>query len=102
VIKVVDIKTPGSGEMHRNFFKNIIHILPHDQIKFVICHKEDYEWSKHIISEYELNQKCQILFSPSYEQLPAEQLADWILADRLKVRFQMQLHKILWGDVRGK
>lgn len=101
VIKVIDIKTPGSGEVHRNLFENIVHILPHDQIKFVICNKEDYEWSKQIIADYQINLP-QILFSPSYEQLPAEQLADWILADRLNVRFQLQLHKILWGDVRGK
>ncbi len=102
VIKVIDIKTPGSGEAQRNLFANIVHILPHDQIKFVICNKEDYEWSKQIIFDYQLNNRCQILFSPSYEQLPAAQLADWILADRLKVRFQLQLHKVLWGDVRGK
>lgn len=102
VIKVMDIKTPGSGEMQRNLFDNIVHLLPHDQIKFVICDKQDYEWSKQIISDYQLSQRCQILFSPSYEQLSAQQLADWILADRLKVRFQIQLHKILWGDVRGK
>ncbi len=102
VIKVVDIKTPGSGEMQRNLFENIHHLLPHDQIKFVICDKEDYEWSKQIIADYQLINRFQILFSPSYEQLAAAQLADWILADRLKVRFQLQLHKVLWGDVRGK
>lgn len=102
VIKVMDIKTPGSGEVKRNLFENIIHLLPHDQIKFVICDQQDYEWSKQIISDYQLSQRCQILFSPSYEQLPAQQLADWILADQLKVRFQIQLHKFLWGDVSGK
>ncbi len=102
VIKVVDIKTPGSGEMQRNLFDNISHLLPHDQIKFVICDRQDYEWSKQIMVDYQLEQRCQILFSPSYEQLPAHQLADWILSDQLKVRFQIQLHKILWGDVRGK
>lgn len=102
VIKVIDIKTPGSGEMQRNLFENVKYILPHDQIKFVICDKEDYEWSKQIVSDYQLNNRCQILFSPSYEQLSAAQLAEWILADRLKVRFQLQLHKVLWGDVRGK
>lgn len=102
VIKVIDIKTPGSGEMQRNLFENIHRLLPHDQIKFVICDKEDYEWSKQIIADYQLINRFQILFSPSYEQLAAAQLADWILADRLKVRFQLQLHKVLWGDVRGK
>lgn len=102
VIKVIDIKTPGSGEMQRNLFENIHHLLPHDQIKFVICDKEDYEWSKQIITQYRLINRYQILFSPSYEQLAAAQLADWILADRLKVRFQLQLHKVLWGDVHGK
>lgn len=102
VIKVVDIKTPGSGEVERNRFENIDHLLPHDQIKFVICDKSDYEWSKKILNQHQLQNYCQILFSPSYEQLPGNQLADWIISDRLPVRFQMQLHKVLWGDVPGR
>jgi 7-carboxy-7-deazaguanine synthase len=102
VVKVVDIKTPGSGEVHRNLFENFPHILPHDQIKFVICHEADYEWSKEILQQHKLADLCHILFSPSADDQPAGQLADWIIRDRLQVRMQIQLHKYLWGDVPGK
>ncbi len=102
VVKVVDIKTPGSGEVTKNLFDNLTHILPHDQIKFVICHREDYEWSKNILQQYQLNKSCEVLFSPSAGQQPPGLLADWIIEDRLPVRLQVQLHKYLWGDVPGR
>ena len=102
VVKVVDIKTPGSLESSKNNFENIEYLLPHDQIKFVICNREDYDWSKKMMAQFRLTEKCEILFSPSYHQLSYQPLADWILADQLPVRFQTQLHKIIWGDVPGK
>lgn len=102
VVKVVDIKTPGSQEVDRNDWGNLTHINPHDQIKFVICDEADYEWSKKILNEYDLSSRCQVLFSPSWQQIQPGLLADWILRDRLPVRLQVQLHKYLWGDVRGK
>lgn len=102
VIKVIDLKTPGSGELARNDFKNIEWLLPHDQIKFVICDQNDYEWSKKIVEQFRLNERCEVLFSPSYLQMNNIVLAEWILADRLPVRFQLQMHKYIWGDVPGK
>jgi len=102
VIRVVDVKTPGSGEERRNRYDDLALLRPEEQIKFVICDRADYEWSRDKIHALGLAQRCQVLFSPSAEQLPARQLADWILADRLPVRFQMQLHKVLWGNVPGK
>jgi 7-carboxy-7-deazaguanine synthase len=102
VIKVIDIKTPGSREVERNRFENLAHLLPHDQVKFVICSQEDYQWAKQILAQYQLNKLSQVLFSPSHEQLLACDLADWILADRLPVRMQIQLHKYLWGNEPGR
>jgi 7-carboxy-7-deazaguanine synthase len=102
VVKVVDLKTPGSGEVNRNLYENMQYILPHDQIKFVICDRKDYDWSKQAIQDYQLNDLCHVLFSPSFEQLKAGELADWIIHDRLAVRLQIQLHKYLWGDVAGR
>ena len=102
VVKVMDIKTPGSGEVERNLWANLEYILPHDQIKFVICDQADYEWSKDILSQHDLSTRCHVLFSPSYAQVPAGQLADWILHDQLPVRLQIQLHKYLWGDAPGR
>ena len=102
VSRVIDVKTPGSQEAARNRIENFAHISPRDQLKFVICSREDYDWSKAFLREHELTARCQVLFSPSYNQLSPTQLAEWILADRLPVRFQMQLHKVLWGDVPGK
>jgi len=102
VIKVVDIKTPGSKEDAKNKWENLAHLLPHDQIKFVICDQTDYEWSKSILSRYHLTERCQVLFSPSFHQLKANELADWILRDQLSVRLQIQLHKYLWGEVPGR
>jgi 7-carboxy-7-deazaguanine synthase len=102
VIKVVDLKTPGSNECNKNLYQNIQHLLPHDQVKFVICDRADYDWAKTILIEHDLPATCHVLFSPSYNQLPAGELADWILADSLPVRLQIQLHKYLWGDVAGR
>jgi 7-carboxy-7-deazaguanine synthase len=102
VVKVVDIKTPASGEAEKNLIDNFSSIVANDQIKFVICNEQDYEWAKRFIEGHELSEKCEILMSPSYTQLQATQLADWIVRDRLSVRFQLQLHKILWGDEPGR
>lgn len=102
VIKVVDLKTPGSGEVDKNLYSNLAHLSPRDQIKLVLCDRADYQWAKDILSEYDLNSRCEVLFSPSYQQLNATALADWILADRLPVRLQIQLHKYLWGETPGK
>jgi 7-carboxy-7-deazaguanine synthase len=102
VVKVLDIKTPGSKEESRNDWQNITHLLPHDQIKFVICDEADYLWAKDVLQQHQLSSRCQVLFSPSYQQLAPGMLADWILRDQLTVRLQIQLHKVLWGDVKGK
>jgi 7-carboxy-7-deazaguanine synthase len=102
VVRVLDVKTPGSGEAARNRVENFPLLTPRDQVKFVICSREDYDWSKAYLQEHALSARCQVLFSPSYTEVPAATLADWILADRLPVRFQLQLHKVLWGDVPGK
>jgi len=102
VSRVVDVKTPGSNEAARNRVENFQFLTPHDQLKFVICSREDYDWSKAYIHAQALSGRCQVLFSPSYTQLPPRDLAEWILADRLPVRFQLQLHKVLWGDVPGR
>jgi len=102
VARVVDVKTPGSGECARNRAENFPLLRPRDQVKFVICSREDYDWSKAYLREHALADRCQVLFSPSYAQVSPAALAEWILADRLPVRFQIQLHKILWGDVPGK
>ena len=102
VSRVVDVKTPGSGEAARNLEGNFALLTPRDQVKFVICSREDYDWSKAYLQEHSLGERCQVLFSPSYTQISPTALADWILSDRLPVRFQLQLHKVLWGDVPGK
>lgn len=102
VIKIVDIKTPASLEMSKNDLSNMEYVLPHDEVKFVICDRNDYDWSKKIMAQFALTEKCQVLFSPSYQQLSYELLADWIVEDQLPVRFQVQLHKVIWGDVAGK
>ena len=102
VIRVVDVKTPGSREERRNRYEELALLRPAEQIKFVICDRADYEWSRAKVAQLGLAARCTVLFSPSAEQLPARTLADWILEDRLPVRFQLQLHKILWGNVAGK
>ncbi len=102
VVKVMDLKTPGSGEVGRNRWENIPLLTPQDQIKFVLCSREDYEWARFKLDEYQLAEKVSdVLFSPSFGQIKPLELAEWILADNLKVRFQLQLHKILWNDVPG-
>lgn len=102
VVKVMDLKTPGSGELDRNLYTNIEHLQSHDQVKFVLCDHQDYEWAKDILTKHRLPSRCEVLFSPSHEELSATDLADWVLKDRLPVRLQIQLHKYLWGDVPGK
>ena len=102
VVRVVDLKTPGSGEVDRNRYDQLEHLRPADQVKFVICDRADYDWSRARVEQYALDQRCGVLFSPSHEQLPAGELADWIVADRLPVRLQVQLHKYLWGNVPGR
>ncbi len=101
VIKVIDIKTPASGEVDKNRYENLACLQPHDQLKFVICSRDDYEWSKAQLSKLQIPTNIEILFSPSYQQLPATELANWIIADKLPVRLQIQLHKFLWGDKPG-
>ncbi len=102
VVRVVDVKTPASGEEARNLYEQLSGLEGKDQVKFVICDRADYEWSRAKVTELALGERCSVLFSPSFEQLPARMLADWILEDRLQVRFQVQLHKVLWGNVPGK
>ncbi|TCM67824.1 7-carboxy-7-deazaguanine synthase [Acinetobacter calcoaceticus] len=111
VSKVLDLKTPSSGEERRNLMSNIDHLNPHDQIKFVICNREDYEWSKAQLAQYALHEKVStVWFSPAFAvekgavALPAlaRELAQWILEDHLPVRFQLQLHKLLWNDETGR
>ncbi|HVY81333.1 MAG TPA: 7-carboxy-7-deazaguanine synthase QueE [Steroidobacteraceae bacterium] len=102
VVIVADVKTPGSGEESRNRYDELARLGSKDLVKFVICGREDYEWSRAKIAELELPSRCTVLFSPSHEQLAARDLADWILEDRLPVRFQIQLHKYLWGNTPGK
>ncbi len=102
VTKVMDLKTPGSKESHRNIYQNIEYLDAKDQVKFVITNNEDYVWSKAQLEKYQLHERCEVLFSPCADTQDSSQLADKILADRLPVRFQLQLHKILWGNVAGK
>jgi 7-carboxy-7-deazaguanine synthase len=102
VVKVLDLKTPASGEVQRNDYSNIEHLNPHDQVKFVICDRADYEWARFKLDEYALSEKVSdVLFSPSHGQLAGRELAEWILADNLPVRLQLQLHKLLWDDAPG-
>ena len=102
VSRVLDLKTPASGEMHRNLLTNLPRLTPHDQVKFVVCDRADYEWARATLAEHALAERCEVLFSPSYGQQSARELAEWIIADRLPVRFQVQLHKILWGEEQGR
>ena len=101
VVKVLDVKTPASGEVEKNKFENFALLNTHDQIKFVICDEKDFQWSKQVITEHQLEKKCELLFSPGHDLLDAATLADWVLRDQLNVRLQIQLHKYLWGDKPG-
>lgn len=102
VAKVMDLKTPGSGECHRNRMENLAHLGAADAIKFVVCDRTDYEWARDLVRSESLQECCQVFFSPSWGQVEARELADWVLADRLEVRVQVQLHKILWGEEPGR
>ncbi|MEE8380002.1 MAG: 7-carboxy-7-deazaguanine synthase QueE [Gammaproteobacteria bacterium] len=102
VVKVMDLKTPGSGESTKNLWENLDCLTSQDQVKFVLCDRADYDWAKQVLHDYKLSECCEILFSPVYGQLQASDLADWILEDRLAVRFQIQLHKVLWGEAQGR
>ncbi len=102
VSRVMDLKTPGSGELARNRYENIPLLTTHDQLKFVLCDRTDYEWARVQISKHQLDQRCTVLLSPVHDQVKPCDLAEWILQDRLPVRMQVQLHKYLWGDERGR
>jgi 7-carboxy-7-deazaguanine synthase len=102
VSRVMDIKTPGSGESERNLLENFSHLNGHDQVKFVITDEADYAWSRELLQTHRLHETCEVLFSPVHGQLAADRLAGWVLRDRLPVRFQLQLHKILWGETPGR
>ena len=102
VIKILDIKTPASGEAEKNLWSNLDALQEEDEIKFVLCDEADYMWAKQMLRERDLTGKCSVLFSPSHNQLSATDLADWILRDTLPVRLQVQLHKLLWGNVSGR
>lgn len=99
---ILDIKTPGSGEVQKNLWANLQHLKSSDEVKFVLCDREDYEWAKQVLADQGIASKCTVLFSPVYSQLNPTDLADWVLQDRLPVRMQVQLHKILWGETPGK
>ena len=101
VSRVVDIKTPGSGEVEKNRWENIRLLTPQDEVKFVLCDAADYTWSVNVMRQFDLADRCPVLFSPVYETLKPTTLAEWILRDRLPVRMQIQLHKYLWGEVPG-
>lgn len=102
VSRVMDLKTPASGESHRNLWSNLELLTALDQLKFVICNREDYDWARHILEAHQLPDGLEVLFSPSFGQQNLTQLADWILADQLAVRLQPQLHKLVWGDEPGR
>jgi 7-carboxy-7-deazaguanine synthase len=102
VVRVMDLKTPGSGEVSKNRYDNIELLQAKDQLKFVICNREDYDWACTKLDEYQLAGRCEVLFSPIHGELEPAQLADWIVADNLPVRMQLQLHKYLWGDEQGR
>lgn len=102
VVKVMDLKTPASGEESKNRWENLDALKRHDQVKFVICNRDDYDWSKTVLEEKNISNRCEALFSPAFGQQDSKELAEWILADNLPVRFQLQLHKILWGEEPGR
>jgi 7-carboxy-7-deazaguanine synthase len=98
---ILDIKTPESGEEKKNHWENLEIIESKDEIKFVLCSREDYDWAKKILDQYKLTQKCSVLFAPVYQKLDVTDLGNWILKDQLHVRMQIQLHKLLWGEKPG-
>ena len=102
VVKVLDLKTPASGELQRNDYSNMALLTPLDQVKFVICDRKDYDWARFKMDEYGLSDRVdEVLFSPSFGQQDATELAEWMLADNLTARLQLQLHKLLWNDAEG-
>jgi len=101
VRKVMDLKAPDSGESARNLWSNLDHLLPHDQVKFVIASRGDFEWSRDAVREHRLDSRAMCLFSPVWGKVEPRELAEWIIAERLPVRFQLQLHKLLWNDAAG-
>lgn len=102
VSRVMDIKTPISGEAQQNRYENIDYLTSQDQVKFVIGSRDDYDWSVAVINKYELTERCMLFFSPCFGKIEAKELAEWIITDRLEVRLQLQLHKLLWGDEQGR
>ncbi len=98
---ILDIKTPESGELKNNLWSNLDYLKKSDEVKFVLCSRADYEWAKETMASYHLADKCSVLFSPVYGQVSPTELAEWVLADKLPVRMQLQLHKILWGEKPG-
>jgi 7-carboxy-7-deazaguanine synthase len=102
VSRVLDIKTPGSAEESRNRWENLPLLTARDQVKFVLCGRDDYDWARGVVATHRLHERCEVLFSPSKSELSPRELADWIVQDRLPVRFQMQLHKLLWNDEPGR
>jgi len=102
VVKVMDLKTPGSGEMGRNRYENLEHLTMRDQLKFVLCDRKDYQWARKMMVDHRLAERCEVLLSPVHGRLPPAELADWMLADGLQARFQLQLHKLLWGEAPGR
>lgn len=98
---ILDIKTPGSGELKNMRMDNIKYLKAQDEVKFVLCDRADYDWAKNLLAEHNLNKTCSVLFSPVYNQVNPTELAEWILQDKLPVRMQVQLHKILWGEKPG-
>lgn len=101
VMRVVDVKTPASGEAKKNCWANLALLTQHDEVKFVLCDENDYQWAKQILQQYHLDKKCAVLFSPTHGTLNATQLAEWILRDRLPVRMLLQLHRLLWNNAPG-
>jgi len=98
---ILDVKTPESGEVENNVWSNLTHLKPTDEVKFVLCSRADYDWAKEILTAHQITNKCPVLFSPVYSQVSPTDLAEWVLADKLPVRMQVQLHKILWGEKPG-
>lgn len=102
VSRIVDLKAPGSGELVKNRWQNLERLTAHDELKFVLSDRTDYEWARAVVGEHRLDAICPVLFSPVQDSLPPRDLAEWIIADKLPVRFQLQLHKLLWGNMQGK
>lgn len=102
VSRIVDLKTPASGEVERNCWPNVLLLTPRDEVKFVLANEGDYRWARKMLAEHQLSQRCPVLFSPVWGQVEPSQLADWILRDGLPVRLQVQLHKLLWKEAKGR